>query len=182
MKRLFGSVIGVLALLAANALAAQQPQEERVIQDFTYRKFTDRMTDADRSLIMALGWRDGAKLKGYSPLLVWRCGERDWTSGPYGLNVDYVWNTRFAATADSMPVQVRFDRDTAFVVIAKRQGRGVLIPSDRVAAFTDRALRADTVTFRVVGDDGYSKLTDSFGLHGLAQGFRLLRCKLYEER
>jgi hypothetical protein len=172
----------VLALLAANALPAQQPQEERVIQDFTYRKFTDPMTDADRSVIMVPGLRDGARLKGYSPLLVWRCGERDWISGPYGLNVNYEWNTQFAATADSMPVQVRFDRDTPFVVIAKRQGIGVLMPPNRVAAFTDRALRAGTVTFRVVGDDGDSKLTDSFGLHGLAQAFKLLRCKSEEER
>jgi len=152
--------IGAVAVMAVGASA----EGDLKFGSFMVRKKLDAMTDADRSTALTLG-------ESRTSSLAWMCM-------PDGLNVGLLFGRYLSGDrANTIRVDHRWPDELATMGwwdIAANH-KAAFLPIRSVRAFTEKAVTAKTITFRVSDGDGET-VTDTFTLTRLADALKQLPC------
>lgn len=166
------NVMLLLGLGLASNVAAQEPEQ---IGDFFIVTSADPFDDDDRSMIATIEL-DADEYLEDNAFLAWRCLSD-------GLNVIYAFNSYMGGDEeDRVLVRYRIDRQepSDFESWSLMQGNDAAwIPMQWVSLFTEQAMGASKVVFRVTDPLDGETLTHEFSLAGLGQALSRLSCAPY---
>jgi len=167
--------MNVMLLLGLGIVANANAQEPEQIGDFFYVISADPFDDHDRSMIATIELGADEYLDD-NAFLAWRCLSD-------GLNVIYAFNSYMGGDdEDRVLVRYRIDGQEAtdFESWSLMQGNDAAwIPMQWVSQFTDQAVGASKVVFRVTDPLDGETLTHEFSLAGLGQALSRLSCSSY---
>jgi hypothetical protein len=167
--------INVMLLMGMGLVSKAVAQDPEQIGDFFYVTSADPFDDDDRSMIATIEL-DADEYLEDSAFLAWRCMSD-------GLNVIYAFNSYMGGDSDDrVLVRYRIDRQdpTDFESWSLMQGNDAAwIPMRWVSQFTQQAMAASKVVFRVTDPLDGETLTHEFSLAGLRDALPRLSCAPY---